>query len=255
MSTVVTVPAGSRWFDHSVSGIPPSWYARRRAEGYYGCLLDLMTGGVAADVAAARQAGLAIMLYQGYWAADFAIGAKAVTRAQFAVQFAQQVGYPQGDVLWLDWESVPKGVTTDQAIQWINAWADTAAQAGYVPGLYPGLPQPLTPDQLYWQLKVQHYWRSCSADAPAVSVRGYQLIQTACSQLVDGVEIDLDVVQADALGGLPLAWAPHPAAVTPSTTTPVPSDLEGRVADLEHQVVALSQALQQVKAGLKQAAN
>jgi len=69
------------------------------------------------------------------------------------------LGIPLGVTVFLDLEGM-KAFRTDPValIGKINEWALAVAVAGYVPGLYVGVPQPLTSDEL-WALKVQRYWR------------------------------------------------------------------------------------------------
>ncbi len=69
------------------------------------------------------------------------------------------LGLPPGTTVFLDLEGL-KAFKTDPAvlIEKINAWADAVAKAGFVPGLYVGVPQPLTSQELY-ALRVQRYWR------------------------------------------------------------------------------------------------
>ena len=225
-------PIGSRWVDFGDAGRPLSWYQQCAAAGYYGAILDCITPGTDQDCANARQAGLAVMTFQGYWTPAFSDSNAAASRGQQAVQWAQAVGYPPGAVIWLDWEAVPTAGTA--AIAWVNAWAQAVQAGGYTPGLYVGAPQPFDGQTLYTALVVQHYWRSCS-QVPDVAVRGYQLVQVSCSLTIAGHAVDVDVVTSDHLGGVPLCWLPDPAA---DATTQ-------RLAALEKQVAAIQAALRQ----------
>lgn len=230
MATLVgPAPLQSRWLDFGDAGRTLDWYRQAQTAGYDGVILDCITPGTQQDCAYARQAGLAVMAFQGYYPPAFQDLAQATSRAQQALQWAQQTGYPTGAMIWLDWESAD--VSPAFGVQWINQWATVVQQGGYVPGIYVGAPQPLDATTLYYALIVQHYWKSLS-QVPPVAVRGYQLVQVSDSTDLAGLACDADVVTGDALGGMPLCWLPDPSV--------------DRVAQLEAQ-------LQQVHSQLAQA--
>ena len=85
-------------------------------------------------------------------------------------------------------------------VSYCNAWYEAVSESGYVPGLYVGAAAVLTGEQLYYELKFQHYWKSASS-VPNVAVRGYQLIQAGPDTTADGVEIDTAATQTDRSGG------------------------------------------------------
>jgi hypothetical protein len=61
--------------------------------------------------------------------------------------------------VWLDLEGMHAFKANPvELIAKINTWANAIASAGYMPGLYVGVPQPLTSDEL-WNLRVSRYWR------------------------------------------------------------------------------------------------
>jgi hypothetical protein len=66
MDLTCAVP-GQSWVDTRRLGQPQSWYMAVRQAGHAGIVLDVATGPVEPDVTAARQAGLAVALFQGYW--------------------------------------------------------------------------------------------------------------------------------------------------------------------------------------------
>jgi hypothetical protein len=69
------------------------------------------------------------------------------------------LGVPPQTTVWLDLEGMHAFKTNPaELIAKINTWANGIAAAGYMPGLYVGVPQPLTSDEL-WQLRVARYWR------------------------------------------------------------------------------------------------
>jgi len=117
-----------------------------------------------------------------------------------AASHARAVGLPEGIHLWLDLES-----WSGDAIGYVNAWAAQVTSAGYLAGLYVGYADaPLTPDELY-DLDVQAYWKSCS-EVPEVAHASYMMIQLTPPDLViAGTLVDLDVVQGDRKGRLPVA--------------------------------------------------
>ncbi len=85
----------------------------------------------------------------------------------------------------------------------MNAWAKPVADAGFIAGLYVGYGVPLTPQQLYQDLIVTGYWHSLSR-VRDVAVRGYQMVQPPGNQMVLGVKVDIDIVQADKNGDTPM---------------------------------------------------
>lgn len=249
-------PLTGRWLDFASNDQPASWYHAVKASGVVGVVLDVMSAGWTAAYHNALAAGLAIMLFQGYYAPDWVIMADAAQRADYAVSQAESVGYPKGAILWLDWEAVPAAVTPADAVTWINRWTQMVQSRGYVAGLYVGVPQPLSSQALYLQLILAHYWRSCSGDTAAVYRRGYQMVQTACNQMVVGVTVDLDTVGPDALGGLPPAAVPVAASPSSDPTVSLADELAAlttRVGQLEAQVAAVQSAVSALKSALSAA--
>ncbi|HEY3910393.1 MAG TPA: glycoside hydrolase domain-containing protein [Stellaceae bacterium] len=167
---------------------------------------DLSTG----EAQAILGAGLALMAVQhcplSGWAPSAALGKQY---GQSASHNAAAIGLPfastpagLGLSLWLDLEGVASWASAADTIAYCNAWAGAVEAAGFLPGLYVGANQPLSGDELYWRLRVTHYWRSAST-VPDIPYRGYQMVQALAPSPVDGVAIDRDVVMADAFGALP----------------------------------------------------
>src|SRR5215212_7819026 len=103
--------------------------------------------------------------------------------------------------LWLDLEGIHHAASSEEVIQYCNAWFDKVATAGFLPGIYVGANAILSGDELYWRLRTKHYWRSGSA-VPDIPHRGYQLIQRIVrGDTPFGVEIDRNVTKNDAFGG------------------------------------------------------
>jgi hypothetical protein len=117
------------------------------------------------------------------------------------VELAKLAALPAGLSIYLDFEG-PSGSTQD-CVDYINAWAHEVQRAGYRAGLYVGYGVPLTPDQLYHSLAVTGYWHSCST-VPAVAVRGYQMRQlTPPNQHAFGTMVDYDTILLDNKGDVP----------------------------------------------------
>ncbi len=116
-----------------------------------------------------------------------------------------QLGIPDGASVWLDIEGTqldPVTLTTK-----INTWARAVQRAGFEAGIYVGAGTPLTEDQL-WALAVTRYWHSVS-DVPKVARRGYCMRQIRPNDvIVDGVDVDIDIVEPDYKGDLPMFVGP-----------------------------------------------
>ncbi len=164
-----------------------------RAEGvefvisYLGALTSAMLDNILA-------AGLAFMPCT--YADDFD-PAKTVARLQ-------ALGVPHGATVWLDVESVT-GLTPEQLIIKINAWADGVRRNGadgWDPGIYVGAGTPLTADQLA-ALRVDRYWRSCSFVPEPCFTNPFRPIGFCMTQIVPpnqmcaGVLVDYDFVHRD----------------------------------------------------------
>jgi hypothetical protein len=130
-----------------------------------------------------------------------------------AVTHAQEAGLLSGMTLFCDLEGPATSASAADCIAYVNAWAKPVAGAGFVAGLYVGYGIPLTPAQLYHDLAVTAYWHSLS-NVPDVAVRGYQMVQQPPgNQLVLGVKVDVDVVQADKNGDTPMWMIDAPTSL------------------------------------------
>ena len=145
-------------------------------------------------------AGLGLMpvqhTRQPYWTPTPTMG---TTDGENARANAYYVGFPAHVNVWLDLEGITPGTSASTVIDYCNNWYDAVAAWGYIPGIYVGANSILTGDQLYYDLKFGHYWKSLSS-VPTPSVRGYQMIQSA-AQPYYNVSIDRDTTQTDSLGG------------------------------------------------------
>lgn len=124
-----------------------------------------------------------------------------------AVGHLRSLGIPEGATVWLDLEGetdLPSAIVAK-----VNAWAGQVIAGGYEAGLYVGAGCVLTSEELYG-LRVTRYWDSCSreldrngkATAPKCDFCVTQL--RPFNTLVGGVTVDVDVVQRDVLGRLPM---------------------------------------------------
>lgn len=185
-----------------------------RQSGYDFCLRYLSLSGENSydldreEAQAILEAGLALMPVQHVryagWLPDASLGTQT---GKTAADNAIQVGFPSKINIWLDLEGINPAATATNVISYCNTWYEAVAQAGYLPGLYVGANSILDSQQLYSDLKFQHYWHSLSI-VPNVAVRGYQMIQSD-GGTVHGVGIDKNVTQADADRGQ-IQWLIQP---------------------------------------------
>ena len=149
------------------------------------------------EAQAILNAGLALMPVQHVryagWLPDAASGTQT---GQNAADNAIHLGFPAGVNVWLDLEGIDPNAAPDAVVAYCNSWYEAVAKVGYLPGLYVGANSILDSQQLYSNLKFQHYWHSLSI-VPNVAVRGYQMIQSD-GGTVHGISIDKNLTQADA---------------------------------------------------------
>ena len=147
-------------------------------------------------------AGLALMAVQHVspdnWWPTAALGE---SYGQYGAEYADQIGYPKGGMLWLDLEMVNKDALPADIIAYCKAWFEAVSSAGYVPGLYVGWQTGLTPQQLY-DLPFTAYWRGYNADI-GIPGRGYCMLQ-APQKTLDSIIYDPDELVADKEGVLPV---------------------------------------------------
>ncbi len=121
------------------------------------------------------------------------------------------LGIPRGATVFLDMEGMAAfKADPAQLIAKVNAWADAIAAAGFVPGLYVGVPQPLSSDELY-ALRVSRYWRGQGSvrdrrNALAEPTGcGWCMTQMFPSVQRGGVLVDCNIIGQDYKGRVP-AW-------------------------------------------------
>ena len=149
--------------------------------------------------------GLALMPVSysraGGWVPSAALG---TSDGLNMVKDLKALGLPTGITVWCDLEGMG-GVANDTII-YAEAWGACVGAAGYIPGVYVGAGIPLNSAQLYALNNIHAYWHSCSV-VPDVNSCSYMMIQlNPPNQIVDGVEVDIDVIQHDHSGRFPV-WA------------------------------------------------
>lgn len=159
--------------------------------------------------------GLGLMVVQhvlpGSWIPDAGLGA---SYGRQAAAWAKASRVPSGVSLWLDLESVAQGTHPKDVIEYCNNWHSWVAGEGYLPGLYVGWRAGLTPRDLYFRLRFTHYWGAYNLNADQFpAVRGVQMQQKEQVMIHGLPPFDPDVVQRDALGGLPAVLLPEGAGV------------------------------------------
>lgn len=176
------------------------------AQGYKFCFRYLsvdvesthdLSPGEAMDI---LNSGLALMPVQHVrkqgWSPNQNLGQQD---GQNVVTNAQEVGFPTGVNVWCDLEGVSGTAQPQEVIDYCRAWYDTVNGGGYVPGLFVGVRAVASGQQLY-DLPFQHYWRSQSR-VPDIPTRGYQVLQLFPSIQINGIPVDIDIVQDDNKGG------------------------------------------------------
>lgn len=207
--------AGARGFDLD-SPLTPGQAACMKGKGYAFCLryVSLMAPEQhdlhAQEVQDILAAGLALMPVQHVMASGWdACGSLGIEHGKNAAANAGAAGIPAGVNLWLDLEGVAGSCVSTDVLAYCGDWYGAVKDAGYLPGIYVGAACIVDDLQLY-DLPFQHYWKSLS-HTPAVAHRGYQMVQTACDPADPLLDYDIDVIDADALGGLPVWLIATPA--------------------------------------------
>ena len=176
------------------------------AQGYKFCFRYLSRDAESARDLSAQEAteilnsGLALMPVQHVRAPGwFPNQDQGQQDGQNAATNAQEVGFPAGVNVWCDLEGENSTAQAQNVIDYCEAWYEAVNLAGYIPGLYVGAGGLLTGQQLY-DLPFQHYWRSQSR-VPDIPTRGYQVIQLFPSIQINGISVDVDILQNDKKGG------------------------------------------------------
>ena len=199
---VVDVPVGSVVCDSLPFSLAPT---RSAANG-------LSNNGVKAIAIYTGSVGTAVQL-----ALEEELGVIPVTRAgaydngaSDELKWLQDNGLPKGANVFLDLEGK---VTFQQhgdgkLTKLVTDWAVAIAAAGYIPGLYVGVPQPFTSDEL-WKLPVQRYWRGQGSvrdrnnSLAEPTGCGWCMTQMYPSVMRAGVLVDCNMVGQDYKGRVP----------------------------------------------------
>lgn len=211
---VIEVPAGTRAFDCNahVSVFAASQFRMqgfRLAIRYVGRVKMAPQDLTASEASGILGAGLGLNIVQHVhpdsekagWVPTPALGKQY---GAFAAQMAAEIGYGLGGMLWWDDEGVKPGTSHQDVISFGNYWLDQVGEAGFTPGCYVGFNPSLTNDELYKNLRFEHFWGAMNLNSDQIpSVRGLQMKQKL-QKVLDGITYDPDVVQRDLLGGLPL---------------------------------------------------
>jgi hypothetical protein len=159
-------------------------------------------------------AGLALMcvqhVEQGEWVPS---AQKGTSYGTTAGEYVKSLGLPASTMIWLDLESVDTHVSGMQTITYCNNWHAMVKKAGFTPGLYVGWQCGLTPQELYSALAFQHYWSAYNLNRDRhPAVRGVCMMQSQYPGKDAAPAIPfaygVDVIQSDALGGLPTLFTP-----------------------------------------------
>ena len=205
--TVQSAPSGMLGFDADT--IITSYVAQQFYNGGYRFCLRYLSLGAAEssrdltteEATDILNSGLALMPVQHVrrvgWQPSGSLGAADGANA---ANNANSIGFPAGVNVWCDLEGVSGDTAAQDVIDHCNAWYEAVSAEGYVPGLYVGANAILSGEQLYSDLKFQHYWKS-ESNVPDLPVRGYQMIQTLVERPVYGIGIDRDTTQTDNAGG------------------------------------------------------
>lgn len=217
---IKTLPSGTRGFDAdttitkemahaAVSRQDPYkfvWrYVRRAMKHSY----DVTKS----EIEICHAAGLGVALVQHVSPAPwFPSKASGTNYGAVAASEALSVGFPAGATLACDLEGVTSAAPPSSVIDFLNAWYDEAARAGFLPLLYVGDSARLTAQQLYQNLRFKLYWSAYNLNADQYpAIRGVCIRQLVAHHVdwlpgLDSQTMDVDILQADRFGGLPVFY-------------------------------------------------
>ncbi len=119
-----------------------------------------------------------------------------------AVSQCRGLGLPAGTTVFLDVEGKPaRDTPAAELMRKVNDWANDVAAAGYQPGVYFGVPQPLTSQQMH-ALRVVRYWHGMGRITDrqgnlAEPLNGWCVTQMYPSVDWAGVWVDVNIVGQD----------------------------------------------------------
>lgn len=191
VEVAVPLPMTGQALDSPDSPATPAQVQNWKSQGYGTIVLNTLAPSFDQQYAASLGA-MNVLLFQGYYTPAFS-GETGYQRAQQAIAAAERVGYPKGAYIFVDVESTGT-VSSQQLLDWINAWSAAVQSAGYGAGVYYGVPQPLTAAQA-GSVAADRFWQSLSGNAVIPSPRGVCIVQTGSSS-----SLDQDRFQTDNLG-------------------------------------------------------
>lgn len=212
------LPSGTRGIDCNFainSALATNIYAAgfRFVQRYVGRTQQKPQDASVAELNRLLSAGLSVGLVQHVKSADSWDPEGAELGALYgrnAALLARASGYAPGASLWCDLEGVAVDIPASTVIAYVNAWTDAAREGGYDPGVYVGWHAGLNAHDLYWRLKARRFWGAFNLNKDQYpAVRGVQMQQKAATarDRIVGIDwlsaIDVNIVQRDALGGLP----------------------------------------------------
>lgn len=219
--TMTQAPSGVRGFDCNTpltaaiaSAFVAAGYAfvcRYVPRGAHPSAHDLS----ASELATLHAAGLAVVPVQHVenetsWVPSAQKGADYGAAAAAA---CSAIGVAPETTVFCDLEGVDLSVPASVVVAYLKAWHAAVRAAGFHPGLYVGWHSGLSALQLYYALPFDCYWGAYNLNADeAPHLRGICMKQHVAKHgdvpPQVAIEIDVDTIDADDLGGLPCVDAP-----------------------------------------------
>ncbi len=181
VAVAASVPMAGRGLDSATSPATPAQVQAWYQEGMRNIFLNTFAPGFARQYAASLRL-LDVALFQGYWTPAYTDQTGAA-RARSAIAAARSVDYPQGSDIFLDVESTG-GASAQHMVDWIDSWSSAVNRAGYVAGVYFGVPQPVTRTEAY-HTTATRFWKSYSGSSITPAVRGVCVVQTDILRTMD----------------------------------------------------------------------
>jgi Domain of unknown function (DUF1906) len=121
-----------------------------------------------------------------------------------AARNALAAGYAEGSHLGIDIEGIKPGTSVGATQDYIGRRIETGLADGFPPIIYWGYQSILTGEQ-FWELPTAHLYWSDFAQGRDLPNRGFAAVQFAPNIVLGGVQVDLDRLAPDKLGGT-LVW-------------------------------------------------
>ena len=168
-----------------------------------------------AEYSRAAAAGMAVVLFQGYYQPYWLDAKFGTSQGNKAVAAAVTVKYPHGAQIYLNLENAGNSTRTI-LLSWVKNWAAAVRAGSYVAGVYVGANPVLTASDLDAMPGVSAYWRSASTSGVPQVTRGYAQRQSSADfeKALCGTTIDGDTADTDRTAvGLVGAAFPAPLAL------------------------------------------